>query len=85
MAVSPCAIAVQFSSFYARAQDGLSRMMEFIETDQFQLVVNGEAVLISLRFHEVLQANRSCHHFEVGDAISPKDYGVFLEFVRPGI
>jgi hypothetical protein len=91
MAENSGEMAVRFSPFYAIVQDGLGRMLEFVESEDFRFVVEGreilstlaEAVLISPRVDEAVQANRTFRRFEVGSDIFASDFEVFRGFVRP--
>jgi hypothetical protein len=90
MAKGSAILAMRFSPFYGIVQDGFSRMMEFVESEEFEFVVEGreikshlcEAVLISPRVYEAVQSDRTCRRFEFGTDVLARDFEIFLGFIR---
>jgi hypothetical protein len=83
----------QFSPFSALLRDGFDRMQEFIDTDRFTFVVNGQsfvvpltdALLLSSRVCESLRNDCSCRSFRIEtNEASSADFEGFLTFSRSG-
>jgi hypothetical protein len=75
-------------------QDGLERLLESVESEEFYFVVNGEelksmiaeATLISPKIHEELRSCPNIRTFRINDKrISAKDFSRFLTFVHSKI
>jgi hypothetical protein len=80
-----------FSPFYAIVETGLKRMFEFVKSDCFTFVVNGqqfestiaEAVLISPAVCDLLRRDTSARSFVISSSdIESNDFGLVLQFVR---
>jgi hypothetical protein len=82
---------VHFSPFSALLRDGFDRMQEFVESEEFTFVVNGEnfsmplteALLLSFTVCEIVRNDASCRSFRIdtGDMRSG-EFGEFLSFIR---
>jgi hypothetical protein len=75
-------------------QDGLERLFEAVQSDEFYFVVNGEqmkstiaeASLISPTIHQQLRSFPDIHTFRIDDTdFSAKHFSHFLEFVHSNI
>jgi hypothetical protein len=73
MSVPPSDALLKGSTFYALLQDGLTRMLSVMKSDNFEVVVNGEsfettlaeAVLISPKIYELLQVDPTIRRFAI--------------------
>jgi hypothetical protein len=72
-------------------QDGLERLFEVVQSDNFYFVVNGEQLkstivetaLISPKLHQQLRFSPEIHTFRIdSDNFTSKDFSRFLEFVH---
>jgi hypothetical protein len=79
------------SLLYAILEDGLSRMLEVVKTDDFTFYLNGqafastlaEAVLISPKVYQLLHSDSSIRTFTLKDAaVDQSCFSDFLELVR---
>jgi hypothetical protein len=75
-------------------QDGLERLFEAVQSDEFYFVVNGEemkriiaeASLISPTIHQQLRSFPDVHTFQIDDTgFSAKHFNRFLEFVHSNV
>jgi hypothetical protein len=65
--------SVDFSPFSALLRDGFDRMQEFVESEEFTFVVNGEnfsvplteALLLSSKVCEIIRNEASCRSFRI--------------------
>jgi hypothetical protein len=79
------------SLLYAILEDGLSRMLEVVKSDDFTFHVNGqtfsntlaEAVLVSSKVYQSLHSDPSIRTFTINDtSVDQSCFSEFLEFVR---
>jgi hypothetical protein len=79
------------SPLFITLQNGLERLLEVLQTDEFMFIVNGEsqkstvleAVLISPKIHENLRSSPGSCTFCINDEnITAKDFSRFLDFIH---
>jgi hypothetical protein len=91
MSIAATNTAFTFRPFYAIVEDGLNHMLEFMKSDCFTLVLNGEhfestfaeAVLISPVIYDILRRDAGTRSFIVSSFdIESNDFSLILGFVR---
>jgi hypothetical protein len=88
--VHPGSVSFKFLPNYSLWKDGLSRMSEFLEADDFTFLVNGEsitttlfeAVLVSPAACDSLRADPTNRTFVICESIDAQDFRSFLEYAK---
>jgi hypothetical protein len=91
MSVTASDATFAFPSFYAIVETGLKRMLEFVTTDCFPCVVNGDhfestvagVTLISPAVCDILRRDASMRSFVISSFdVESTDFGSILQSVR---
>jgi hypothetical protein len=82
------------SPLFVTLKDGINRLFEVLQSDEFVFVVKdeevkitvSEAVLISSKVHDNLRSAPDNHRFEIsGENITKQDFIRFLDFVHSAV